>query len=1172
MGGGKSNTSTQSVQVPADVLARYGAVNQQAQQTAATPFQQYSTDPNSFVAPLTDTQNAGIANTNAAVGMAQPYYTAAGQDITKAQSNADPLNAQAGAGFSSALAGAQPYNAGATGLALAGAQAVNPTDLDAASIQKYMSPYLNTVLGSTSALLNQNNQQAQAGQLGNAITSGAFGGDRAGIAAANLNQQNQLSNANIYSGILNNAYTNALSTAQQQQGVGLGAAQANRAALSGAASQIQGIGQQGYEQGTGTASAQAGLGQQVFNQGITASGAQSGLGTAAQTAALQGAQAQLAAGQVQQQTQQAGDTALYNQFLQQQSYPFQVAQFLANIAEGTGSLSGSTTTTTQPGSLFSDRRVKDDIRKVGKTFDGQTIYTFKYKGDNTTHIGLMAQDVEKKHPDAVGLAAGIKTVDYAKATDDAADRGKFKRGGLALVVDHDNYASGGSPGFDPQLMQQILQNAQGMYGPTMGGLSGASSAGPYGGVGRVPQANLPVGALKTAGELPAQPNGLAQAKQFADLAGDAAKGADWFKDKLGSKPANDDLPPFRDGGLARRYASGGMPYLGGLDIPDEEPQYKLQTAPALGKSDSTGDDIKSIADIAKTAAMFAGMNRGGSAGYADGGSPNFDETGLSYGVSAPDIGNPNFDETGLGLSDVTNKAANYVPTAADMRAFAAAKPAAKSGSSQHRGLGSSSPADPWASGPPEGLGQVAVSDIPDAISPGPSISASAPASMSMDTNAPVPGGINARSPLADMGDQAGNVVHSIARKVAPKGGYLDRLFHGDEKTLVPFLAGLGAFTAAPTRNVGTALAQGLSAGAQTYPKLQQMELERAKTAAGTGQIEAATAKTNVDAYNVMQQKAQPGYQAVKGVGPHGEQFQGPDGSPWHYELQTGLTNYGSGATGAALASANKPQAGDIAPTSDTDSFMAKNYGIDPSQPGAANRARMLALNPVLANQEEATEKAAQARMGNLGEQDTTHRQLLQSAQALSGLSHGTLTGQGAQSAYRAQLANLYQTMTGMMGVAPDPEVNQDITNHALSEKMRQLTSAAMAHQYGEKAASIAHSIADVLPSGDMTPQATSHILAQMLVQNQQAKDFAQYHNNYISRYGTPLGVEQAFARDKGPSYDAEQGKLSGILSTPALDVMMKYLSSPDPAIRQGAIERIDKANGPEFHRYLTGGM
>jgi hypothetical protein len=80
---------------------------------------------------------------------------------------------------------------------------------------------------------------------------------------------------------------------------------------------------------------------------------------------------------------------------------------------------------------FSDRRLKDDIEKIGKTFDGQDIVRYRYKGEPATQIGLIAQDVEKHHPDAVGLAGGYRTVDYRKATEDAADRGHFAGGGLA---------------------------------------------------------------------------------------------------------------------------------------------------------------------------------------------------------------------------------------------------------------------------------------------------------------------------------------------------------------------------------------------------------------------------------------------------------------------------------------------------------------------------------------------------------------------------------------------------------------------------------------------------------------------------------------------------------------------------------------------------------------------
>ena len=65
------------------------------------------------------------------------------------------------------------------------------------------------------------------------------------------------------------------------------------------------------------------------------------------------------------------------------------------------------------GGIFSDRRLKTDIEKVGKTNAGLPIYTYKYKGDNKTQMGVMAQDVEKKIPKAVKEIGGFKAVNYA---------------------------------------------------------------------------------------------------------------------------------------------------------------------------------------------------------------------------------------------------------------------------------------------------------------------------------------------------------------------------------------------------------------------------------------------------------------------------------------------------------------------------------------------------------------------------------------------------------------------------------------------------------------------------------------------------------------------------------------------------------------------------------------
>jgi outer membrane biosynthesis protein TonB len=360
-GGGKggSTTTTNNVtQIPPEVLARYNAVNARAETVAQAPYQAYSQDPNAFVAPLSQTQQAGIQNTNAMAGAAQPYYGAA------------------------------------TGLAAQSTGSVNPSGLN---VGQYMNPYTQSVVNATQAAMNQQQGQQLSQQQAEAIKGGAFGGERAGLQRAQLMGQQGLAQAQAIAPLYQQNYNQALAAAQQQQGVGLGAEQANRQNLQNAA--------------------------QLFGS----------IGTNAQQAGLAGAQAQLAAGQQQQQTQQAGLQALYNQFQQQQGFPYQQAQFLANIATGTGALSGNassgTSTTTGGGGFFSDERLKENIKKVGETNDGQPIYRYNYKGDKNTQIGLLAQDVEKDHPEAVGSSQGYKTVNYKKATEDAVR----KQGGGGLM-------------------------------------------------------------------------------------------------------------------------------------------------------------------------------------------------------------------------------------------------------------------------------------------------------------------------------------------------------------------------------------------------------------------------------------------------------------------------------------------------------------------------------------------------------------------------------------------------------------------------------------------------------------------------------------------------------------------------------------------------------------------
>jgi len=81
------------------------------------------------------------------------------------------------------------------------------------------------------------------------------------------------------------------------------------------------------------------------------------------------------------------------------------AAYTSGIMEAVGSVGGAAL-------IASDRRLKTDIEKDGKTNAGLPIYTYKYKGDKTTQMGVMAQDVEKKTPNAVQEVGGFKAVNY----------------------------------------------------------------------------------------------------------------------------------------------------------------------------------------------------------------------------------------------------------------------------------------------------------------------------------------------------------------------------------------------------------------------------------------------------------------------------------------------------------------------------------------------------------------------------------------------------------------------------------------------------------------------------------------------------------------------------------------------------------------------------------------
>ena len=95
--------------------------------------------------------------------------------------------------------------------------------------------------------------------------------------------------------------------------------------------------------------------------------------------------------------------------LVQQNYQNQVNAYNAKMG-GIGGLFG-----TVGGWLFSDRRLKTDIRRVGQTDGGIPIYVYRYGNSGPFHMGVMADEIAAVIPDAViDHVSGFKMVDYSE--------------------------------------------------------------------------------------------------------------------------------------------------------------------------------------------------------------------------------------------------------------------------------------------------------------------------------------------------------------------------------------------------------------------------------------------------------------------------------------------------------------------------------------------------------------------------------------------------------------------------------------------------------------------------------------------------------------------------------------------------------------------------------------
>ncbi len=247
--------------------------------------------------------------------------------------------------------------------------------LDPNAWQPYFNSQVPMMMAAQNQVWNQQDNLANQQTQGQRASQGALGNgiDRSQALRAQATQpQRDLTTQNILNTAFNNAQQTALASQQQQlqgsQGLG---------ALAGVGSGIN----QGWGQlGTGF--------QNLYNSGASAAGQ------------IAGALSPFfgAAGTNMQSSGTSSGTG-------KTSTPFNWLDF--------GGALGSAAIT-----AYSDARIKENIQPVGILFDGQTpVFSFNFKGDPKPQIGLIAQEVGERMPEAVGQDdRGVLTVNYDLAT------------------------------------------------------------------------------------------------------------------------------------------------------------------------------------------------------------------------------------------------------------------------------------------------------------------------------------------------------------------------------------------------------------------------------------------------------------------------------------------------------------------------------------------------------------------------------------------------------------------------------------------------------------------------------------------------------------------------------------------------------------------------------------
>ena len=275
---------------------------------------------------------------------------------------------------------------------LAGLAGLGTTDAD---ISRFMNPYASQVIDVAERERRRAGDIEKQALASKAVTAGAFGGSRYGIAEAERRRNLEQGVADIRTTGLGEAFKQAVQQAQAQQESRLGASRSfselAQVAPKGTADELArleavGAARRGQSQGELDIAQRKFLEERTFPESALQQYSQF----------IQPTQSVLGA---------AGTLTKTGPGQAQPTYLQQTAGLIGSLGSAAGGFA-----------KMSDPREKTDVKKIGMDeATGLAMYSFRYKEDPKTYpkvVGPMSDEVKEKYPELVSEVAGTEVVDF----------------------------------------------------------------------------------------------------------------------------------------------------------------------------------------------------------------------------------------------------------------------------------------------------------------------------------------------------------------------------------------------------------------------------------------------------------------------------------------------------------------------------------------------------------------------------------------------------------------------------------------------------------------------------------------------------------------------------------------------------------------------------------------